>query len=257
MRYPSLTVLAVSLCLSLPVAADFNTLLGCASRIVYNRQGSASDVKRLADLIDKASLGEQQDSEGRDLSGECLQMEKLLKSQPSNKTLDYQVVIANLGLKPGVRHLFNGFVKPTYSCSSIGGYLGVYLFGGVTGVLDIAQCTSTLGSRWVELRPGVDMALVLGADIHAGGSYGTDTDVNYSWWPISATWRVTAEMGALIGIRLINRGVQGIAPNVYGTGLSLGGKAGGSTGLQANITLFPLWPDYDHLKTRLAKLDEE
>ena len=240
--------LAMGLCLSLPVAADFNALLGCTSRIVYNRQGSASDVKTLADLVEKASLGELENSEGRDLSGECLQMEKLLKSQSSHNALDYQIVIANLGLKPGVQHLFNGFVKPTYSCSSIGGYLGAYLFGGITGVLDFAQCTSTLGSRWVELRPGLDMGLVFGADIHAGRSYGTDTDVNYSWWPISATWRMTAEMGTIVGVRLINRGMQGIAPNVYGAGLSFGGKVGGSTGLQVNITLFPLWPDYEHLK---------
>lgn len=257
MKSPSLSVLTVSLCLSLPVAADFNALLGCASRIVYNQQGSAADVKMLAELIGQAALGEQQDSEGRELSGECLQMEKRLKSQPSNDSLDYQVMIANLGLQSGVQHLFKGFVKPAYSCSSVGGYLGAYLLGGITGVLDVAKCTSTLGTRWVELRPGIDVGLAIGMDIHAGASKGWDTDVAYSWWPVSATGRVTAEMGTIIGIRLTNGGAKGIAPNVYGTGLSIPGKGGGSVGLQANITLFPLWTDYDYLKKRLVQLDQE
>ena len=241
--------------LSLPVSADFNSLLGCASRIIYNYKGCVNEIQALASFVQMAAIGRDYNESGQAYSAQCQVLEKQLKSKPAANGTAYKVMLANIGLTEGIRNLFMGFASPTYSCHSIGGYGGVQLFVGIVGVFDLAKCKSTLGNTWLEMRPGFELGYAFGGDLGVGGSLGWDRDVGYTPWPISLTPRASLDIGSIIGLRLSARGR--LLPNTVSTGISAGGKIGGAAGMQMNLTLLPLGTDYEYLKTRLGDMDDK
>ncbi|MTI12611.1 hypothetical protein [Sansalvadorimonas verongulae] len=241
------------LLLPLPARADLNTLLSCASRIVYNHLGGVNEVKMLASYIERNEMGQENCQDGQPFSSHCLILEQQLKSSPPSEAAAYKDMLGNIGLTRGVQNLFTGFAEPVYRCISVGGYGGLQLFVGVVGVLDLAKCKSTLGNSWLEIRPGLELGLAYGGDLGIGGSLGWDREVRYTSWPFSLTPRTSLDIGSLIGIRLTSRGQ--LVPNTVSAGISAGGKIGVAMGGQVNITLLPLGTDYEYLKKRLGSVE--
>ena len=247
----------VFLSLPLRASADFDSLLQCTSNLIYNLKGDGLLLADLAELTQKKLSYSYGDGNAADTAQQCQIYEQQYSNLPSQPKSLYLAQIANLSTTYGIKNLFTGFASPTYGCYSIGGYLGTHWLAiGITGSLDLAVCRSTLGNRWLELRPSGEITLGPGVTVLAGGgNIGQDSDVSYTRFPLSLTPRASMDISAGFALRLASRGQ--LIPNTIGGGVDIGAKCAGSFGGQLNITALPLGTDYEYLKQRLAKVSHE
>ncbi|WP_281648052.1 hypothetical protein [Parendozoicomonas sp. Alg238-R29] len=233
---------------------NLDDFIDCTSRIIHSRKGGVTTLIKLAEpleaFINNPDRNEHFISEGL---YECTILEQGSRLSPVAPKKNYLEQISALRVKPAIWEIFRGFADPTYDCLAVGGYVGGSFMIGFNGVLDFGICYSTLGNRWLEIRPAVEMTMGLSAEVSGGIHAGHDSETNYRDRPINLSFRNSMYISALLGFHETSR--DSLLPNTAGMDFSAGGKVNIGVGFQINFTAFPLGTSYSSLIQKLIDND--
>ncbi|MCL6271427.1 hypothetical protein M3P05_16015 [Sansalvadorimonas sp. 2012CJ34-2] len=231
-------------------SAALDDLLQCSRDLIYQRKGGSELITLVADLIN-TSLNPSLSCTKGTPEALCRQLKNNYQGTPSQSIPFYLSQIDRTPATKDIKNLLTGFANPTYNCRSIGFYFGaqIVLVGG-TGSFDLALCRSTLGNRWLELRPSGEVTIGPGFAAGGGAMIGWDSQAKYTTSPFSITPRASLDLSNIAAIRIASRGQ--LIPNAIGIGAEMGAKYAVSGGLQFNITALPFGTDYTYLRTILS-----
>ena len=231
--------------------ASLDNLLECTSQIIYSRKGGYGVLQDLANMVEDVLHTDDQFLINNHLSM-CHLQEKTLKHASAASSPTYIAQISALTTSDSIKKMFLGFASPKTHCEVIGGHFGATFYMlGINTVFDLAFCESTLGNRWLELRPGGEVAFGPGLGINAGFQAGWDSDQNYSNYNIGITPRVSFNIASLIGFQVASRGLKHV--NTFGIDFALGGKVNIGIGGQMNFTAFPLGNNFSKITMGLVE----
>ena len=194
-----------------------NELIDCTANIVHSRKGEAHVLTGLASMLSDALRGNTSKVDMIHSVSQCHAFKQLSATSTPEDTNLYLAQIAELPVNKGIRKLFTGFVRPHHDCFQIGlNISSMYGIGFETSV-DAAFCRSTMGHRWLEVRPSAELLLGLGHNSSNGLGYGWDTHVPTSDYAVSLTPVASIQGAFLLSGKLSSRGQ--IRPNTVGLAL--------------------------------------
>ncbi|WP_281645720.1 hypothetical protein [Parendozoicomonas sp. Alg238-R29] len=227
-------------------------LIDCTIEIVQNRRGSERDLQSLASMVQTAVQDEDEGVEiqAKNFHTQCLVMKESLEGALQIKKNLYLSWIENLQATKGTKKLLAGFVKPTYSCYSLGFHNGFgFVPHGIVGTnlgIDFLDCYSSLGHAWLETRPYGELTTGLGGAYRAG-FHGGWSEQEFSLKrlnPIQPHSRLSSDLLPFVGLHL--------TPYAIGGTFSTSAAISIGFGLDVGIILNVNSNSYSHLKEMLS-----
>lgn len=222
-----------------------NDIIECTRDIVRYQQGGEVGLRMAINTLNSTLQNLSNKNQLKRLTINCYTRRKALPKRDKVSTEVYLGMLASSEriTFAGVDKLLRGFIQPSIDCGKIGTSLSATVGIGLGIKLEGSFCRDSYGYRWLELSPGMNLRLGIGAAI----SLFKSRDEKRWYWnsPIYPSVASDFEDANMVVVRKS----EGSNKDYNGIGVGIGTSNG--AGGQLNLSILPLGYDKHYLRSIL------